>query len=134
MPLSTDSTEDLAVNIGAAIKRAIRKNGLSFENAAQQLGISRQSLHAYFAGEAFPGGDILCHACVLWNVAITYNDEYEIRVKRTSGRGAPRRSKSMSSQLELPLTFDIRPRDLAVKVGKKLPHSVHLRLSVSVKP
>lgn len=122
----------LALEIGQKLATVIDEAGLSKEEAAIKLDISRQQLHAYIEGLSYPGGDVLCKAFVEWpELYIDYDDHHQIRVK--VNRGGGRTSKMRSShQLKLPLTFDVEPTDLAVTLRKRGPQSVHLRVSVKV--
>jgi transcriptional regulator with XRE-family HTH domain len=57
--------------IAARFREAIAKRRLSNGQAADALGVTRQTLWLYLREKATPGGDVLKRACQLWGISIS---------------------------------------------------------------
>jgi transcriptional regulator with XRE-family HTH domain len=89
---------ELRREIARRFREAIGKKQLSQTQAAELLGVKRQTLWLYLNQKATPGGDVLRRACELWGISLTVNG-FEF----TAGAFGPTPNKSVSQteQLEL---------------------------------
>jgi transcriptional regulator with XRE-family HTH domain len=130
--------ETLEQQIGRRLKKALHRHKLTVVDGARKLGISRQSMFAYIAGDACPSVEILYRACALWGIVICYGGmRFGVRGKDHSRENEKKTSrltaKKASGQLDLPFTLeDLRSRDVQVKIGKKTPHSAEVQLSIRI--
>jgi hypothetical protein len=126
-----ETPDDLPHLIGKALGKAIKDRELTVVEAAAQLRISRQSLHAYLGGHACPSVEILYRACLLWNIVVSYGG-YNFGVRSKSKRKQAHQTLKQRS-ISLPFTFEeVRKRDVEIELGKKTPRSVQLRLFLNV--
>src|SRR5882672_5359046 len=56
------------------LKEALRANNLTKSEAAELLGVERQTLWLYLRGKVTPGGDVLRRAFELWGLRIDLGD------------------------------------------------------------
>src|SRR5258708_6976854 len=57
--------------IASRFREAIAKRNLSNAQAAEMLGVRRQTIWLYLREKATPGGDVLKKACHLWGISIS---------------------------------------------------------------
>ncbi len=57
--------------IAARFRKAIAQRSLSNTQAAQILGVKRQTMWLYLHEKATPGGDVLRRACQVWGISIS---------------------------------------------------------------
>ena len=96
--MSTKDDERFRTEVARVLAIAISKGGLSRQEAAMTLQVSRQALHKYLRGLATPRSAVLSRACREWGVKFRYRDgEFGEEALRT-----PRIAKdSPSEQLDL---------------------------------
>jgi transcriptional regulator with XRE-family HTH domain len=121
---------ELQKKVGAQLRKAIKDRKLKVADAARQLRISRQSLHAYMKGSASPNVEVLYRACALWGIEIVYAG---YRFGAASFRGHEPKPEKKSRQLRLPLTLeDLHASDLQVQLVKKSATSVELLVKIGI--
>ena len=66
------SDPDFRAEIAAKFKYAIKDKRLTKKAAAQDLGVTRQSLHLYTRGKVLPSPDVIRRAMELWKISLTF--------------------------------------------------------------
>jgi DNA-binding XRE family transcriptional regulator len=66
------SDPEFLTEVAAKFKEAIKNHGLTKKGAAQDLGVTRQSLYLYTHGKVAPGPDVVRRAMELWKIDLTY--------------------------------------------------------------
>src|SRR5712675_1787851 len=66
------SDPDFRAEIAAKFKEALKNNSLTRKAAAQDLGVTRQSLYLYVNAKVAQGPDVVRRAMELWKIDLTY--------------------------------------------------------------
>jgi len=118
--------------VATKLKAAIDAKGLPLHKAAEQLNISRQSLHRYLNRLATPRSNVLYLACTKWGVQININgmsfnpDAFEASSKKKQPHLV------VPLQLPLPLAISqLRDECLQVKVVRRSDESVELHVKIN---
>jgi transcriptional regulator with XRE-family HTH domain len=69
MPQSSKNTVALREEFATRLSKAIV--GISRQEAAEKLGVSRQMLTRYLNGTATPGGEVIRKACAHWKLTLS---------------------------------------------------------------
>jgi transcriptional regulator with XRE-family HTH domain len=117
--------------IAKGFREAIKRRDITLLQAARDLGVSRQALHAYLRGGATPRGEVLRRACKLWGLTLNYKG-----LAFGSGSfGSRRRAHTRAVQLELPLRDaleNLGTDDLDVKLLRADAGSIELQVRIKL--
>jgi transcriptional regulator with XRE-family HTH domain len=117
--------EEVAAKLGAAIKM----RGLSMTEAANQLNVSRQSLHKYLSKKATPRSNVLYLACKKWGIEIDVNG---ISFHEGAFVGPEKKPQILPIQLSLPSALgSLKEKDLKVKIARRVDDGLELHLFIS---
>lgn len=114
--------------IASRFREAIAKRNLSNAQAADMLGVKRQTMWLYVREKATPGGDVLKKACQLWGISISRKG-----VEFSAGAFGPERKTPTARAKQMSL-FDalelLREAQLDTEVIGKSGEYFELRIRI----
>jgi transcriptional regulator with XRE-family HTH domain len=114
--------------IASRFREAIAKRNLSNAQAADMLGVKRQTMWLYVREKATPGGDVLKRACQLWGISISRKG-----VEFSAGAFGPERKMPAARAKQMSL-FDalelLREAQLDTEVIGKSGEYFELRIRI----
>jgi len=114
--------------IASRFREAIAKQHLSNAQAADMLGVKRQTMWLYVRERVTPGGDVLKKACQLWGISISRKG-----VEFSAGAFGPERKTPMPQPNQMSL-FDalelLREAQLDTEVIGKSGDYFELRIRI----
>jgi transcriptional regulator with XRE-family HTH domain len=115
-----------AEKLRKARENAKRVDGVSYEEFAKKLGVTRAGIHKYFNEENVPSLDILERAKAL-GVEVKYGD---LDVGLIKAR-AKRDNSSPEAQMILPLAIEnLTDQNVTVEVGSRKPNAIELSVTI----
>ncbi len=109
-----------------ARETAKKIDGVSYEEFAQRLGVTRAGIHKYFNEENVPSLDILERAKAL-GVEVKYGDLDAGLIKTR----AKKDNASPEAQMILPLAIEnLTDQNITVEVGRKKPNAIELNVTI----
>ena len=113
-----------------ARENARKVDGISFEEFANRLGVTRAGIHKYFNEENVPSLDILERAKAL-GVQVRYGDLDVSLIKIRSKKD----SASREAQMILPLAIEnLTDQNVTVEVGSRKPNAIELNVKIKFEP
>ena len=124
--------EEIKGEIAMALKKALKKRGMTAEEAAKSLQVEPGTMYKYLSASMIPGGHVLWKACQELGMVL---DERGLRVARSSSRRSST-PKGKADQYELPfINESIGGDQVRLTIGKKDVEStgyVHVSLRIKV--
>lgn len=109
-----------------ARENAKKVDGVSYEEFAHRLGVTRAGIHKYFNEENVPSLDILERAKAL-GVEVKYG-ELDVGLIRARAR---KDDTSAEAQMILPLAIEnLDDRDVTIEVGDRKPNAIALNVTI----
>ena len=129
MPKRDKSTAAFRLEVASKFEEAITRQKISKSKAAEDLGVSRQSLYQYLRGEAVPGSDVLRRACEIWGITLDYKG---LSVNVSSFLKPLRGTRQEPRQLPLLLEAitALSDRDLDVKIARREQNVIELQVKI----
>lgn len=122
------SSTEFRQEIALRLKEAILKSGLTKAEAAQKLGVTRQTLWLYLAAKCAPGSEVLKRACQEWKLSLTVKGV----TFTPDAFGAPQ-DRITTKQLDLLEALDqIRPDQIQTQFVGRIGPFYELRLRIKV--
>lgn len=127
--MGRSATKLFREEVASKLKSAIAARRLSKAEAANELNISRQSLHKYLSKKATPRSNVLYLACKKWGIEIDLNG---ISFPAESFERPLRKPQVLPLQLSLPSALgSLRDRDLKVKLARRVDDGLEIHLFIS---
>jgi transcriptional regulator with XRE-family HTH domain len=109
-----------------ARENAKRVHGVSYEQFAEKLGVTRAGIHKYFNEKNVPSLDILERAKAL-GVEVKYGD-LDVGLIKTRAR---KENTSPEAQMILPLAIEnLTDQNVTVEVGPRKPNAIELNVTI----
>jgi len=126
-----ETEEELRAEVQRRFEEYYKRKGLTQDQAAQQIGISRTAFIQYLNGSITPKSHVLLRACKEWGIRIQYdNVEFGIGTTNNGHHGA----KEAHGQLSLFDAIDaLNDEQIEVHVHKKGPSNAGFELLVGIK-
>ncbi len=129
-PRDTAFMKVFAEKLRKAREDAKKLEGVSYEEFAHKLGVTRAGIHKYFNEENVPSLDILERAKTL-GVEVKYG---ELDVGLITAR-AKRDDKSPEAQMLLPLAIEsLTDQNVTIEVGSRKPNAIELNVTIRFEP
>jgi transcriptional regulator with XRE-family HTH domain len=110
-----------------AREEAKRKDGLSYEQFAEKLGVTRAGLHKYLNEQSVPSLDTLERARAM-GVEVRYGDLAVDLIKKR----AKEDDTSAEAQMILPLALaNLTDQNVSVEVAGKKPNAIELNVKIT---
>ncbi|MFZ0560278.1 MAG: helix-turn-helix transcriptional regulator [Terriglobales bacterium] len=119
-----------AEKLRKARDNAKKVDGVSYEEFAHRLGVTRAGIHKYFNEENVPSLDILERAKSL-GVEVKYG-ELDVGLIRARAR---RDDASAEAQMLLPLAIEsLADQNVTIEVGSRKPNAIELNVTIKFEP
>jgi transcriptional regulator with XRE-family HTH domain len=113
-----------------ARENAKKIEGVSYEEFARKLGVTRSGIHKYFNERNVPSLDILERAKAL-GVEVKYG-ELDVDLIRTR---AKKDDTSPEAQMLLPLAIEnLTDQNVTIEVGARKPNAIELNVTIKFAP
>jgi transcriptional regulator with XRE-family HTH domain len=113
-----------------ARENAKKADGISYEQFAQKLGVTRAGIHKYFNEENVPSLAILERAKAL-GVEVKYG-ELDVGLIRAR---AKKDETSSEAQMLLPLAIEnLTHQNVTIEVGPRKPNAIELNVTIKFEP
>jgi hypothetical protein len=139
MMTGKEAREKFRQAIRDAFAKVVQERRGQLEDAAAEIGSTRQALEQYAAGSN-AGGDVVLMALVRWNLRIGIEDEIGSSEERRSWecgalRAKPRKTETRQPiQIPLPLfqaIEDLGEQNLDVRILRKGPGKIELGVEIA---
>lgn len=111
-------------------EKAKSSEGVSYEEFARKLGLTRAGVLKYLNEENVPSPQMLERVLSVWGVQVGYGD---LDLKLTKKRGG-REKASGQGQMLLPFAIEnLTNQNVSVELANKKPSSIELNLKITFK-
>lgn len=112
------------------MREALLRNKLTIPEAAEQLGVKRQTLWLYLKEKSMPGGKVLARACRLWDLSLNVNG---LRFNKEAFGTTGDKSTPAAKQLNLFRTLaEVRPDQIETKLVTSGANLFELRVRIKI--
>lgn len=110
---------------------AKKKEGVSYEQFARKLGLTRAGVRNYLKEKNVPSPAMLEKVAAVWGVKVGYGD-LDVELIKKRGR---RNSFSSEAQMLLPLALEsLTDRNIQVELAEKKANAIELNVTITFVP